>query len=388
MPAAAARGSTEGALDGVLVLALEQAVAIPYCTAKLADAGARVIKIERAEGDFARHYDELAQGQCSYFVWLNRGKQSLVADIKNPHDVALIHRVAARADVFVQNLAPGAAARAGCGSAALRAANPELITLDLTGYGEDGPYADMKAYDLLVQAESGLAAISGGADAPGRCGVSICDLTAGANAYAAIMEALIRRDRTGEPSAIALSLFDGLADMMTPPILQTLAGKEPARIGFSHTAIAPYGAYLAAGGERIVIAVQNQREWTAFCERVLERPELAGDARFATNVARCANRGELDAVIGAAFGRSERGDLAEKLKAANIAFGALNSVADLIDHPQLRRLPVATANGTVEVAAPAHRIADRPHALGAVPDIGEHSDAIRAEFAPAPDAAP
>ena len=370
-----------GALDGVVVLALEQAVAIPYCTAKLADAGARVIKIERAEGDFARHYDALAKGQCSYFVWLNRGKQSLVADIKDRDDVALIHRVAARADVFLQNLAPGAAARAGCGSAELRGINPDLITLDLTGYGEDGPYADMKAYDLLVQAESGLAAISGSPESPGRCGVSICDLTAGVNAYAAVMEALIRRDRTGEASAIAISLFDGLADMMTPPVLQALAGREPARIGFSHTAIAPYGAYLAKGGERIVIAVQNQREWTAFCERVLERPEIAGDARFENNVARCDNRADLDAVINAVFGRYERARLAERLKAASIAFGALNSVADLIDHPQLRRLPVRTPNGAVDVAAPAHRIAGRPHALGPVPDIGEHSAAIRAEFA-------
>ncbi len=370
-----------GALDGTVVLALEQAVAIPYCTAKLADAGARVIKIERAEGDFARHYDKLAKDQCSYFVWLNRGKQSLVADIKNPDDVALIHRIAARADIFLQNLAPGAAARAGCGSADLREINPDLITVDLTGYGEDGPYADMKAYDLLVQAESGLAAISGGPEAPGRCGVSICDLTAGVNAYAAVMEALIRRGHTGESSAIAISLFDGLVDMMTPPMLQTAAGKEPSRIGFSHTAIAPYGAYITKGGDQIVIAVQNQREWAAFCERILKQPEIANDTRFQNNVARCDNRVQLDAIINAAFGRHKRAALAEKLKAANIAFGALNNVTDLIDHPQLRRLPVETPNGVVEVAAPGHRIADRPHVLGPLPNIGEHSDAIRAEFA-------
>ena len=370
-----------GALDGVIVLALEQAVAIPYCTAKLSDAGARVIKIERAEGDFARHYDKLAKDQCSYFVWLNRGKQSLVADIKNPQDVALIKRIAARADVFLQNLAPGAAARAGCGSADLQQINPGLVTVDLTGYGDEGPYADMKAYDLLVQAESGLADISGSSDAPGRCGVSICDLTAGVNAYAAVMEALIRRDRTGVSSAISISLFDGLVDMMTPPILQTEAGKEPARIGFSHTAIAPYGAYNTKGGDQIVIAVQNQREWTAFCEQVLEHPGVSNDSRFENNMARCDNRIELDALINSVFGRYERAALAEKLKAANVAFGALNSVADLIAHPQLRRLPVDTPNGVVDVAAPAHRIGDRPHVLGSLPGLGEHSDAIRAEFA-------
>ena len=369
-----------GALDGLVVLALEQAVAIPYCTAKLADAGARVIKIERAEGDFARHYDKLAKDQCTYFVWLNRGKQSIVADIKKPDDVALIHRIAAQADVFLQNLAPGAAARAGCGSADLRAINPKLITVDLTGYGEEGPYADMKAYDLLVQAESGLAAITGSPDAPGRCGVSICDLTAGINAYAAILEAVIRRDRTGEGSAISVSLFDGLVDMMTPPILQTEAGKEPQRIGFSHTAIAPYGAYTTAGGDQIVIAIQNQREWAALCTQILEQPAIENDARFANNMARCENRVELDRIINAEFGRHPRAALGEKLKAASIAFGALNRVADLIDHPQLRRLPVATENGPVEVAAPAHRIADRPHKLGRLPAIGEHNDAIRAEF--------
>jgi len=370
-----------GALDGIVVLALEQAVALPYCTAKLADAGARIIKIERAEGDFARYYDKLAKDQCSYFVWLNRGKQSLVADIKNPDDVALIQRIAAHADVFLQNLAPGAAARAGCGSADLRKINPNLITVDLTGYGEEGPYSDMKAYDLLVQAETGLAAISGAPEAPGRCGVSICDLTAGINAYAAILEALIRRDRTGEASAISISLFDGLVDMMTPPILQTEAGKEPQRIGFSHTAIAPYGAYTTKGKDQIVIAIQNQREWAAFCEQILGQPEIATDPRFANNMARCENRVALDLIINAEFAKHARAALGDKLKAASIAFGALNNVSDLIAHPQLRRLPVATENGPVEVAAPAHRIANHPHVLGRLPTIGEHSATIRTEFA-------
>ena len=238
----------------------------------------------------------------------------------------------------------------------------------------------MKAYDLLVQAETGLAAISGAAEAPGRCGVSICDLTAGVNAYAAILEALLRRGRTGEATAISISLFDGLVDMMTPPILQTEAGKEPQRIGFSHTAIAPYGAYTTQGDDQIVIAIQNQREWTAFCAQILEQPELTEDPRFADNMARCENRVALDVIINTTFAKHSRAALGDKLKAANIAFGALNNVSDLIDHPQLRRLAVATENGPVEVAAPAHRIAGHPHVLGRLPTIGEHSETIRSEF--------
>ena len=368
-----------GALDGVLVLALEQAVAAPFCTAKIADAGARVIKIERAEGDFARQYDKLAAGMCSFFVWLNRGKESLVLDIKDRGDAALLRRIAQRADIFIQNLLPGAATRAGVGSAQLRALKPRLITCDITGYGDEGPYHEMKAYDLLVQAESGIASISGGPEAPGRTGVSVCDLTTGANAYAAILEAVIRRDRTGEGSALSLSLFDSMVDLMTPQLLQTEAGKEPPRIGFSHTSIAPYGAYQTSDGP-IVIAVQNSREWAAFCATVLRRAEIEKDPRLASNVLRCENRAALNEVIDGVFATLTRAEVARRLNDAGIAFGNLNSCRDVLNHPQWRRLPVNTPGGEVRVSAPPHRIAGRAHTLGDVPAIGAHSASIRREF--------
>jgi len=369
-----------GALDGVLVLALEQAVAAPFCTAKLADAGARVIKIERAEGDFARYYDTLAAGGCTFFVWLNRGKESLVLDIKNKEDAELLRRIALKADIFIQNLLPGAAERAGVGSRQLRQLNPRLITCDITGYGEEGPYREMKAYDLLVQAESGIAAISGGPEAPGRTGVSVCDLTTGANCYAAILEAVIRRDRTGQGSALSLSLFDSMADLMTPQLLQTEAGKEPPRIGFSHTSIAPYGAHRTSDGP-IVIAVQNPREWAAFCATVLEKPEVEKNPKLATNILRCENRSDLNAAIDGVFARLTRTEVAKRMTAAGLAFGNLNSCRDVLKHPQWRRLPVGTPGGEVMVSAPPHRIAGRPHTLGRVPAIGEHSGALRREFA-------
>ncbi len=259
-------------LDNILVVALEQAVAAPYCTAKFADAGARVIKIERPEGDFARRYDKYVKGLATYFVWLNRGKESIVLDIKAADDAALLHRILAKADVFIQNLAPGAAARAGFGAESLRAHYPRLVTCDISGYGEDGPYRDMKAYDLLVQAESGLASVTGGPEGPGRVGVSVCDIATGLAAYSAILEALYERERTGRGSGVALSLFDVMADWMSVPLLQYLhSGTAPARVGMNHPSIAPYGAYPTQG-EPIVISIQNEREWRAFCEGVLTQP--------------------------------------------------------------------------------------------------------------------
>ena len=369
-----------GMLDGVLVLALEQAVALPYTTSRFADAGARVIKIERAEGDFARYYDTFAAGQCSFFVWLNRGKESLVLDIKKPDDAALMHRILARADIFAQNLAPGAAGRAGFATAALRERYPRLITCDISGYGDEGPYRDMKAYDLLVQAESGLAAITGGPEAPGRVGVSICDLGAGAHALAGLLQALYARERTGKASAVKVSLFDGLADWMTPPILAAEAGQPPGRIGFSHPMIAPYGAYQAEDGP-IVIAVQNEREWARFCQAVLEKPGLARDPAFASNIDRVAHRAPLDAEIGEVFAKHTRAALAERLTAGQIAYGALNSVDDVARHPQLTRLPVDTEGGAVDLVAPGLHFEGEPLACRPVPSIGQHSTAIREEFA-------
>jgi itaconate CoA-transferase len=369
-------------LAGLLVVSLEQAVAAPYCSARFADAGARVIKIERAEGDFARRYDKYVKGLATYFVWLNRGKESLALDVKNPEDAALLHRILAKADVFIQNLAPGAAARAGFGSEALRAAHPRLVTCDISGYGEEGPYRDMKAYDLLVQAESGLAAVTGSPDAPGRVGVSIVDVSTGLTAYSAILEALQARNRTGRGSGIAVSLFDVMADWMSVPLLQYLySGTEPKRIGMNHPSIAPYGAYPTQG-EPVVISVQNEREWRSFCENVLERPELADDPLYADIPRRTANRAKLDAEIATVFTALKREILLERLKRFGIAFGSLNSVESASRHPHLRRATVDTPAGPVDLIAPSvRRPGSAPEPLGPVPEVGAHTDAIRREFA-------
>jgi len=370
------------ALEGLLVVSFEQAVAAPYCSSRLADAGARVVKVERPEGDFARAYDQVAKGQSSYFVWLNRGKESLVADIKDPADAALLHRILARADVFIQNLAPGAAARAGFGSEALRAAHPRLVSLDISGYGDAGEYAAMKAYDLLVQAESGLASITGHPAGPGRVGVSACDIACGMAAHAAILEALIERGITGGGKGLKVSLFDGMADWMNVPLLfYEGTGAAPPRLGLTHPSICPYGAFATADGALVLIAIQNEREWTNFCARFLDEPDLPQRPGFATNFARVANRAEVDAHIAAAIARLTRAEAAAKLRAANTAYGFVNEVADLANHPALRRVPVETPHGTLSLAAPPAIHSDGPRRLGPVPALGEHSAAIRAEFA-------
>ena len=369
-------------LAGLLVVSLEQAVAAPYCSSRLADAGARVIKIERAEGDFARFYDKAAKGLSSYFVWLNRGKQSLVADIKQTGDAALLHRVLARADVFIQNLAPGAAARAGFGSEALRASNPRLITVDISGYGDSGDYATMKAYDLLVQAESGLAMITGHPAGPGRVGVSACDIACGMAAHAGVLEALIERGITGRGKGLKVSLFDGMADWMNVPLLfYEGTGKAPERIGLAHPSICPYGAFTTSDGALVLIAIQNEREWAEFCADFLLEPDLPQRAGFETNVARVANRPMVDGHIAEVFVRLTRAEAAAKLRAANTAYGFVNDVPAFSHHPALRRIAVGTPNGEVALAAPPVLFSDGPRPLGPVPDIGEHSAAIRAEFA-------
>ncbi|MBV8615043.1 MAG: CoA transferase [Acetobacteraceae bacterium] len=370
-----------GPLTGLLVLSLEQAVAAPYASSRLADAGARVIKLERAEGDFARGYDRAAKGQSSYFVWLNRGKQSLVADIKDAADAALLHRILARADVFIQNLAPGAAARAGFGSAALRARHPRLITVDISGYGESGEYASMKAYDLLVQAESGLAMITGHPAGPGRVGVSACDIAAGMAAHAGVLEALIERGITGRGKGLSVSLFDGMADWMNVPLLFFEGtGRAPARLGLAHPSICPYGAFALADGALVLIAIQNEREWAQFCAGFLGEPDLPQRPGFETNVARVANRATVDGHIATAFARLAREEAAARLRRANTAFGFVNDVAALARHKALRRTTVATPNGEVSIAAPPVLASDGPRALGPVPEVGEHSERIRAEF--------
>jgi crotonobetainyl-CoA:carnitine CoA-transferase CaiB-like acyl-CoA transferase len=370
-----------GALAGILVIALEQAVAAPYCSMRLADAGARVIKLERPEGDFARGYDRVVKGLCSYFVSLNRGKESVVVDLKKPEDRALIEAMIARADVFLQNLAPGATERAGFGSAALRARHPRLITCDISGYGESGPYAAMKAYDFLIQCETGLASITGTAEARARVGVSICDLGAGLNAHAGILEALVLRERTGRGSGLAVSLFDAVADLMSHPYLtQVYGGKAPPRTGLSHPTIAPYGAHPVGDGSEIVIAIQNEREFARFAADILGHEAIARDPRFSSNPARVANRPALDQLIENAFAAHDYASLSARLMAAGIAFGRLNGVDGLANHPQLRTLSVDSAAGTLALVAPPVRWADGAPSAGPIPELGAHSVAIRAEF--------
>ncbi|MSR35831.1 MAG: CoA transferase [Gemmatimonadetes bacterium] len=367
-------------LDGILVVSVEQALAAPFATRRLADAGARVIKVERPEGDFARDYDEVVHGESTFFVWSNRGKESVVLDFKTEAGAALLGRLIARADVFVQNLVPGALERVGFGTAALRERHPRLITCDLSGYGEAAPYASMKAYDMLVQSESALVAVTGTPDAPARVGISVCDIGAGMHAHAAIVEALLLRQRTGAGTALKVSLFDAMADWMTVPYLHHVyGGRAPARSGLAHAAIAPYGPYRTADGS-LMIAIQNEREWTRLCERVLARPDLARDPRFRTNSLRVAERAELAQAIEDVFTTLRSAEVGSRLLGADIAFARINSVADFAAHPALRLMRVSTPSGPVELPVAAVAWMDEGAGPRAVPALGEHTDAIRREF--------
>jgi formyl-CoA transferase len=367
-------------LSGILVVSLEQAVAAPMCACRLADAGARVIKIERPEGDFAREYDHLVNGQCSYFVWLNRGKESLVLDLTKPDDKALLETMLARADVFVQNLKPGAVAKLGFPVERLRREYPRLIVCSVSGYGEAGPYAQRKAYDMLIQAEAGVASVTGGPEAPSRVGVSVCDIAAGLNAYEAVLEALIARSRSGEGAAIAVSMFDGMADWMTTPLLQYEGGAPPKRIGLAHTSIAPYGVFKSRDGADILISIQSDREWRLLAEKVMGDKALAADPEFATNTERVKRRAATDGRVAKAFGALGVDELQDKLAAADIAFGRVNGPAELQRHPHLRRITVGSEHGPLSYPAPAALWAGAPRRYGPVPGLGEHSEKIRAEF--------
>lgn len=369
-------------LSGLLVVSVEQAVAAPLCTARLADAGARVIKVERPEGDFARHYDHVVNGGSAYFDWLNRGKESVCIDFKRPDDAELLGRMIDRADIFIQNLAPGAAERSGFGAAALRARNPRLITCDISGYGNDGPLRDRKAYDLLIQCETGLASITGTPDAPGRVGVSVVDLTCGLNAYAGILEALMLRERTGRGAGISVSLFDSIADWMAVPFLHhEYGGVPPERVGIAHPSIVPYGVFRSADGQDIVIAVQNEREWQALVATVLQDQGLLSDERYSDNSARTARRSEVDAIIAQAFARRSADEIVALLEQARVAFAMVNDVAALATHPHFRRMTVDSPEGPVSLPAPPVRWTDGDVRLGAVPGLGEHDAAVRADFA-------
>lgn len=370
-------------LQGITVVSLEQAVAAPYCGLLLAHSGARVIKVERAGGDFARSYDKLTGGESAYFVWLNAGKQSIVLDIDAPEDRSVLDALLGRADVLLQNLAPGALARRGLTGEALRETNPGLITCEITGYGRTGPRAGAKAYDMLLQAETGLLSVTGTADGPARVGISVCDIATGLTAYSAILRALLLRGRTGRGCDLSVSMFDVLADWMNVPLLvQRATGAPPPRLGVEHANFCPYGAYAVGEDGQILLAIQSQREWRIFCAEVLAQPDLADDPRFASNPDRTTNRDALRDIIHAAFAGWTRADLLARLTEAGIASASLNEPEAVLAHPQLSQRHVDLGPGD----APGVDLAALPvtGALaggGRIPRLDEHGAAIRREFA-------
>ncbi len=368
-------------LEGVLVVSLEQAVAAPIASFRLAEAGARVIKVERPEGDFARGYDRAAAGVSSYFAWANRGKESVGLDLRDTEDRQIMDGLLAKADVFIQNLAVGAVERLGYGADTLRAARPELIVCDISGYGPDGPYAEMKAYDLLVQAESGLLSVSGAPGPHGRIGVSVADIGTGTSAAVAISQALVRQQRTGEGAHLTTSLFETMADWMTVPLLHhDNLGRAPERVGLAHPSIAPYGGFETADGDIVLISIQSDREWVILCREVLGRPDLAEDPALATNDGRVADRARTDGAVSDAFAALGTDAVVGQLTEARIAFGMVNDVTGLSTHPQLRRTTVPHEHGTVDLPAPPVRADWNEPAP--IPAVDEHGDAIRAEFGP------
>jgi itaconate CoA-transferase len=361
-------------LEGITVIAVEQAVAAPFCSSRLADAGATVIKVERPEGDFARAYDAAAKGQSSYFVWLNRGKQSVVVDLATSDGRQALEELIASADVLLQNLKPGAMDKLGFSLERLRKDYPALICCSITGYGDEGPYANRKAYDLLIQAESGLASITGGPEGPSRVGVSIVDIATGATAHASILEALFARTRTGKGADIRISMFDVMADWLAVPLLNSEAGNPPKRIGLAHPSIAPYGVFRSKDGKDILISIQNEREWKKLCAEVLRQPDLPNDPRLATMLERVRNRPLTDKLVSDLFGSLSREELIKRLDDADIAFGEVNTMADLTVHPHLRRIEVDTPKGVITYSAPAPIFVGEPRHYGAVPGIGEHKE--------------
>jgi itaconate CoA-transferase len=365
-------------LEGITVIAVEQAVAAPFCSSRLADAGATVIKVERPEGDFARAYDVAAKGQSSYFVWLNRGKQSVVVDLSTNSGQQELEALIASADVLLQNLKPGSMDKLGFSLERLRKDYPALVCCTITGYGDEGPYAHRKAYDLLIQAESGLASITGGPEGPSRVGVSIVDIATGATAHASILEALFARTRTGKGADIRISMFDVMADWLAVPLLNSEAGNPPKRIGLAHPSIAPYGVFRSKDGKEILISIQSEREWKKLCAEVLMQPELLKDPRLANMLERVRNRALTDKIVGDLFGSLSRTDLIKRLEDADIAFGEVNTMTDLSVHPHLRRIEVETPKGVITYSAPAAIFVGEPRHYGAVPAIGEHKELPKA----------
>jgi crotonobetainyl-CoA:carnitine CoA-transferase CaiB-like acyl-CoA transferase len=372
-------------LDGITVVSLEHAIAAPFCTRQLADLGARVIKVERpGVGDFARAYDTRVRGQSSHFVWTNRSKESLALDLKDPSSLAALRALIAKADVLVQNLAPGAAARMGLSFEALHETYPLLIVCDISGYGEDGPYRDKKAYDLLIQAEAGLLSVTGTPDTPSKAGNSMADIAAGMYAYSSILAALLQRARTGEGSHIDVSMLESLAEWMNYPMYYALDGASPPpRTGASHASIYPYGPFATRDGA-VILGIQNEREWAAFCDKVLGQPELAIDPRFDSNARRNENRAALQALILEVFGELGTANVEQRLDNAQIANARMNDMAGLWAHPQLkareRWRSVGSPAGEIPALLPPGRNNSFDYRMDAVPAVGEHTAAILAEL--------
>jgi crotonobetainyl-CoA:carnitine CoA-transferase CaiB-like acyl-CoA transferase len=373
-------------LDHITVVSLEQAIAAPLCTRHLADLGARVIKVERpGSGDFARDYDQRARGQASHFVWVNRSKESLALDIKQPSHLAALRALIARADVLVQNLAPGATARLGLDAASLQATQPSLIVCDISGYGQDGPYRDRKAYDLLIQGEAGLISVTGTEQEPSKAGNSIADIAAGMYAYSAILAALIQRGKTGKGSHIDVSMLECLVEWMGYPLYYTLDGASPPpRTGASHATIQPYGPFPVGDGGAVILGVQNEREWLRFCDVVLAQPALAQDARFAGVALRHDNRRQLRDVIDSVFASLSTRQVIERLDQAQIANARMNSMKDVWAHPQLqaraRWTEIDSIDGKLPALWPPARQSSFPYHMGAVPRVGQHTQAILHEL--------
>ncbi|WP_284749905.1 CaiB/BaiF CoA transferase family protein [Amycolatopsis sp. RTGN1] len=373
-------------LDGVTVVSCEQAVAAPLATRHLADLGARVLKIERpGSGDFARAYDETVHGQSSHFVWLNRSKESVTLDLKSDAAAPVMAALLDRADVFVQNFAPGVAERLGLGAAALRATRPRLITCSVSGYGSSGPYRDAKAYDLLIQSEAGLVSVTGSEAEPAKSGIPAADIGAGMYAFSGILSALYDRERTGQGTQLEISLFDSLVEWMGFPLYYAgYGGTPPPRTGTSHPAIAPYGTFAAGDGTEVVLAVQNEREWAAFCEHAVERPEWVTDERFAAGSARVAHRPALERAIDTIFARLTGTELEERLRRGRIAHARRRELPDVLAHPQLtardRFVDVSTPGGPIRATLPPITVPGRAPRMDPVPALGEHTDAVLTEF--------
>lgn len=368
-------------LKDILVVSIEQALSAPLASCRLADAGARVIKVERDTGDFARNYDEVVAGQSTYFVWANRGKESVRINIKSPEGRELLLRIVRKADVFIQNLSPGALEKLDLHSGKLRELNPGLITCDISGYGDKGDYRNFKAYDNLVQAESGLIDVTGDGEVRAKAGISIVDISTGMHAYSAILEALIHRGSTGEGVSIKISMFDSMADwMMVPWLHQKYGGKAPERTGIHHAAIAPYGPFKTKSGREIMIGIQNNREWGQFRMEFLDDDIPAGDVNFSTNSARVAHMKQLNALIQKAFKRLDYEVVLSKLKKANIAFSNLNTMADVENHPLLKLVEVESENGPVLMAERPAAFQGFESGFGSIPALGEHDEKIAKEF--------